>query len=1047
MRLRRVILTGFKTFARRSEVVFEPGMTGIVGPNGSGKSNLVDAIRWALGETKARELRGARMDEVIYAGGHTKARMGVAEVEMIFDNEDGKLAASDPEVSISRRVVRGGDIEYRINSERARLRDVERLLGGTGLTQSGYAVVAQNDIDAIIEATPRQRRALIEQAAGVRPIQIACEDAAKRLDAVDAVVARLSDRLAESEPRLAQLEIEAAAALEARQFTDKLAELRGSLAKEEWRAACARLRQAKRRLEAARTRLDAAASTEGEAQSAIDEARAAFDLARKRQRDAAARLETLRINLERAKSEMERWSDRARGAVLNRAQAVVRSEEAKVAIAAAASEAGSQLPLFEGGATEDESIQAAEMAVSEAQRELQATSARREQVAATVRDADERANAADLRLSEARSAVNALLKELDAASREARTALAAAAQLNGELAGVLGGNGAVAQAAEALGASRLADAIEVIDPADTRAIDAALEEHLGAWIVRDWEQAVGLLEGTGSREEIAASGEAFNAQVVAPRGTRSAWSAIRCRPEAQAAAVRWLGQTWLASDLETARRAVSEAGGQAVLPDGTVVSAFSLRGGPMPDTMALAADAKAAREEASRKQETTEAISLRLQSARESVEELETANRDAGGEVTKALAQLATADGAIVTAKANLELRRQQLERLEREASRRRTIAEQRRLDAERRLAEMQLAIAAGEMDAVTAMVRMSVARNLLGNSSGAVREATYDVEAASAPLAEMETGLLQLESVRSDARVVTARAEDEVAAADLETATAEAEVTELAVAVRDQTDDETDIDPDAARKVEREIVRLERALSAMGAVNALAPEQFEELNQRVKHVRAHRDDLRDAAAKIRGMIAYLTTEAETRFEAVFGAVTANFAELYAELFPGGHATLRMEQPEVTEGDGDPAETDAKAVIAGVEILAQPAGKRLQPLAHLSGGERALTSLAVILAMQQVNPSPFYIFDEVDAPLDDTNVLRLSRLLSRLSAKQQFIMVTHNHVSMAACQALYGVTIDNEGMSSVISVRFAAEEVPEGHVVGIGQSPLRAAAS
>jgi energy-coupling factor transporter ATP-binding protein EcfA2 len=181
MRLRRVVVTGFKTFASRSELLLEPGVTAIVGPNGSGKSNLVDAIRWALGETNARELRGARMDEVIYSGGNARPRMGFAEVELVIDNEDGGLAVDDAEVSVSRRVVRHGDSDFRLNGGRVRLRDLERLLGSTGLTQSGYAVVAQNDIDAIIEATPLQRRALVEQAAGVRSLRAACEDALARV--------------------------------------------------------------------------------------------------------------------------------------------------------------------------------------------------------------------------------------------------------------------------------------------------------------------------------------------------------------------------------------------------------------------------------------------------------------------------------------------------------------------------------------------------------------------------------------------------------------------------------------------------------------------------------------------------------------------------------------------------------------------------------------------------------------------------------------------------------------------------------------------------
>src|SRR5258708_6204811 len=180
MRLRRVTVTGFKTFARRTEVVLDRGITAVVGPNGSGKSNLVDAIRWALGETNARELRGARMDEVIHSGGEGRPPMGMASVDVVIDNSEGRLPVEDSEVGISRRVVRTGDSEYRLNGARVRLRDLERLLSATGLTQNGYAVVAQNDVDGVIEATPAQRRSLVEEAAGGRGLPAAREDALAR---------------------------------------------------------------------------------------------------------------------------------------------------------------------------------------------------------------------------------------------------------------------------------------------------------------------------------------------------------------------------------------------------------------------------------------------------------------------------------------------------------------------------------------------------------------------------------------------------------------------------------------------------------------------------------------------------------------------------------------------------------------------------------------------------------------------------------------------------------------------------------------------------
>jgi chromosome segregation protein len=297
-------------------------------------------------------------------------------------------------------------------------------------------------------------------------------------------------------------------------------------------------------------------------------------------------------------------------------------------------------------------------------------------------------------------------------------------------------------------------------------------------------------------------------------------------------------------------------------------------------------------------------------------------------------------------------------------------------------------------------------------------------------PIAELELAVLALETEHAEVAVAVARAADELSAAELEVVTCEAAVAEHADAVRDLSDDDSvELDPAAAERAEREIVRLERRISSLGAVNALAPEQHEALTARVLTIAAQRDDLARAGADLRAMARHLEREIEQRFDTVFGAVSFHFQELYAELFPGGKATLRLEEPEPAALDLDGIAPPAAERRPGVEILAQPPGKRQTPLRLLSGGERALTALAVVLALQQVNPSPFYVFDEVDAALDDSNVLRFTRLLRRLGDTQQFLVVTHNHITMAAADALWGVTIDADGTSSVLGVRFDEAEV------------------
>lgn len=1191
MRLRRVVISGFKTFARRSEVRLEPGITAIVGPNGSGKSNLVDAIRWALGETNARELRGARMDEVIYSGGNGRGRMGFAEVELVMDNEDGRLAVEDVEVAVSRRVVRHGDSEFRLNGDRVRLRDIERVLGTTGLTQSGYAVVAQNDIDAIIEASPAQRRALVEQAAGVRSLRAATEDALARVGQAELTLHRFEDLLGETEPRLAALAEQASLALEQRELTDRLGHLRGSLAREAWRAARAQLRQATRRAEAAAVRLEAAAAAEAAFAGRLEQHRQRLDELRRGNREAALRLEQARLAVERATGERRRGRDRVAAGVLARAGAAVALRSARAewqlrrdelaTLNAEAGEGGASAATVESrvaavrteyqerareqaeaeaalGAVEaslrglEEERLEADAAVRRSTTQLrlfsEATQALEQRVAeaagavdaletevaaaqaAQLRTSDrERATAAAreasaAELATARQVAAEALAQLDAARQAARVALARAASLRGQVEGALGGRGAIAEAVAAgdISARRLVDSFTVIDPSDGAAIEAALEPHLGAWITADIDAARRLLDAGSAREELMRPDVAAPTSAACPAGARAAVNALRAEPQAAAALAHCLAGTWLVADLQAAERVVAATGATAVTPDGIVVTSTGLRGGGRPGrTLQLAAqehDAAAAAEAAITREHTAEAGRA---AAAQRVAELEAADQAANDDLQVLRLEATERAAAVAAATSRLELERRrltsaraELEARERErgelhgaeghagnaladseqrlaaaraaavgvrdavesarahvlqaadrlrleeteaarllaalaeGDRRRRAATEAVSAAEARCSDASLAILAAELEVLAALAQQRVARQAVGAAQAVIDSAEASLAATVPGLAESERAVAALEAERAEVAVVLARAEDEGVAARAEATAAAERVAELAEAVRGDEEDEGP-EPEAgdAERAEREIIRLERRVAAMGPVNALAPEQHRELAERVAVLRSGRDDLAGACQDIRAMAARLTSAIDSRFEAVFGAVSVHFHELFAELFPGGRATLRREEPARPAGE-DAGDVPAGARPAGVEILAQPPGKRLQPLSLFSGGERALTALAVILALQQVNPSPFYVFDEVDAPLDDSNVLRFTRLLTRLAAEQQFIVVTHNHITMAAADALHGVTSDSDGVSSVISVRFDAdsgETVPEGNVVGLRQSTIRAA--
>ncbi len=1177
MRLRRITLSGFKTFAARSEVLFDPGITAIVGPNGSGKSNLVDAVRWALGETNARELRGQRMDEVIYAGGGGRQRMGLAQVELVIDNEEGTLPSEDPEVSVSRRVARGDrDTEFRINGDHARLRDLERLLGGTGLTQNGYAVVVQNDIDGIIEATPGQRRTLVEQAAGVRALRAACEEASHRLDGADIIVRRLTDLLDDATPRLAELGEQSVAAIELRTMSQRLTELRGSLAHEEWRAARASLKLARRRLEQALGRCEAASEADAAFAHRSEAARQRLDAARAARDAAARRLEEARIQVERGEGQQRRFADRLRSAVAQRGVAVadldsIVPEVRAAAEALAAVEAGDEQRSWDllereadrlrlaateaaaESAVEDERSAAAAGALAAAESEragaaadsraaiaqvdlaaaaVNALAAESETAAARIAElesslsthqarANQTAQQARLtaaRVGEARSAVDSAWEAVNAADRavadaagEARLALAALAAARGRLSGSAADGGiARAVAAGTLRARRLVDCLQITDGGLAGAVAAALEEHLGAWLVDDLVAAAAHLDREGPRERLVRAHLDPVVEQPAPEPFVLLSRAIEVSPDAVGAVSRLLLGVWVAPDLDSAQHAFARGASVAVLRDGTVVTPTGLRGGRAVDTIDLARDERASSLAADRSERLEAAAVAAAANARDRLNDLDQAlsvavdaDRAARAEeaaaaalavgaqqaLAAAVTQAERAAAMLITRRAEadaaLEAQSEADRRLasaaerhagleeaagsaEEHARRVRSAAEAARLAAEEaervlsrakaegahveerreaarraldaarsRLAAAETRRLIAEGDALAAIVHGLHGRAAAGRAAQEQSTAQRDHDLVAQPIAELELAVLGLETEHAEVAVAVARAGDELQSAELEVVACEAAVAEHADAVRDLSDDNSgELDPAAAERAEREIVRLERRIAALGAVNALAPEQHEALTARVMTIAVQRDDLARACGDLRDMARHLEREIERRFDTVFGAVSFHFQELYAELFPGGKATLRLEEPEPV------LDLDAVAVRAerrpGVEILAQPPGKRQTPLRLLSGGERALTALAVVLALQQVNPSPFYVFDEVDAALDDSNVLRFTRLLRRLGATQQFLVVTHNHITMAAADALWGVTIDADGTSSVLGVRF-----DEAEVVASPRAPLR----
>jgi len=1154
--LKSLQLQGFKTFARRTELPFSRGITAIVGPNGSGKSNLVDAIRWALGERNARGLRGQRMEDVIYSGGPGKSAVGMAEVSLTVDNADQRLNVEFNEIEVARRLYRSGESEYLINGARARLKDIDALLASTGLRQDGYAVTAQNDIDFVIQAAPALRRELIEESAGVRRVRDQRQEAMNRLAEADRDMRRARDILNELSPRAEELRLQAVSAEEYRKVADALRSLQGSLARDAWRKAMVQLRRARARQQAAEQKRAAAAQTVAEFEPLYAEHRGALLAAREarwRHQEAVA---GVRLRLAESRHQARIAQERNAAAVqalealqreLTRLNATEQAGSRVVdELARATQAAGLEL------AAADVALQAAaasEQAAREAQAALEADRLNRQQqrheaqretaaIEAELRQLDGRRQFLTEQQQQARTQLEAwavrhgvLSEEFD---RRSRTAEAAGRELQdvgqattsieqqlSETEGALEAarktvveHEATLRALEAeLGAlrtlldgaqrrgprridrhwERLLELIEV-EPSHRAAVEAALEGWLHGWV------APGRDGIASAASAVAAAEDARETLLFAPEDT--SWSPapdgllwvidlVQAPEHVWRLVAHLLRGVVLVADRSEAARIVQQYPDvRAVTPAGEIITSVSYRGGKAADPVlevqariraaedALDGERQAALLAVERVEHDAaerSAVLAQRQGILNRVDGARTAAAQAAGALaaaTEALQREAQQEGQLRQQLIRIGGLLEQAEQLQVD-----TLGRQRALDdgegtAERDLFTLELRIQEAasalsdlvqrrqEIELRAALARqrsddlarqMERAREVLRSHGDelaqrraaeeelAVQPALINEErrqwletslALEAELATLESAqlpdgetLTALEAqLREDEQrnvtlqVELAHADDACTASVADRETAQAEVDRCALALTDggqEIEDDRDVTEEVDwQRTEREVSRLQRRLDAMGAVNLLAPDEYAEVRDRCESLATQLADLEAASAQLTELRQRLEDEIDSRFRTVFQSVAINFQEFFAELFEGGRATLRLE-----------AETDGNPLDDGVEILAQTPGKRLQPLTLLSGGERALTALAFLFALQAVNPSPFYVLDEVDAALDDANVVRFNRVLKRLSADQQFLIVTHNHSTMAQAEVLYGVTLGDHGISRIVSVR------------------------
>jgi chromosome segregation protein len=1128
LRIRRLKLSGFKSFVEPSELRVEPGLTGIVGPNGCGKSNLLEAIRWAMGEGSPKSMRGGGMDDVIFAGTATRPPRDFAEVSILVERDS---EGGSEENEVTRRIERGAGSAYRIDGRDVRAKDVALLFADAATGAHSPALVSQGRIGSVIAAKPTERRQMLEEAAGISGLHARRKDAEQKLRATEANLARLGEILAEQEARAGALRRQARAAERYRQLSDKIRSVEARLVHARWaeadRAAESANREATEAGEQvavlqkvvadAQGRQEQANALLGQRRAALGEARdAALNLAHqlasaRARRDTVIRrleeLERLDISLaaDMAREEALQGDaaraiaqlDEERGVIERR---LVDAEAIAARIAAELSKAETASRNAEAALAELLARQAAmraerrvgEAALDAAQAQVARTGHERQRLADQLEalgDGSDHAAAADEAGRKTKAAAKAL-EEADARRVEAEQGRSAAADRRDAAESSLAAaratfsaarseHDALARALDHGGGSAIASLSA--EPGYERALAAALGEDaeaaIGGDAPRRW-QGSDILAGdpalpqglTSLADHVQAPPElerrlrqigvcdedrgqalAVGQRLVTRDGQLRRWDGFVSTGGGAAAAERLIRSNRLAelaSELPELDKALALAEQER---DAAIKQVEHFRG-VGEEARQAATQAEQEAREATRAGDSATAATERLAAQRTALAErlgdLSPVVAAAAEAVTAAETALAAlpdpaalehelgiarafaggAAAAVADKRAESATRaRETATDRERHGSAAREQSEwrKRQSDAEARLlqaVERQKSQAAeraelrGEPERLGAEIdQLELA--IAGNQTSVAKAASAEQDAErglAEATSEVGQGSEALTAARETRAAEAARAEAQQARS--------AEYARICVerfeCVPQRLPEKLGFDPDEVRDPDAESAQLERLTAdreRLGPVNLVAEQELAEIDAARTSGAAEAEELTQAIHRLRGSIGSLNREGRVRLLAAYEKVDAHFRSLFRTLFDGGQAHL-----ELVESD-DPLE-------AGLEIMAQPPGKRLSTLTLLSGGEQALTAIALIFALFLTNPAPICVLDEVDAPLDDANVERFCDLLERMTQETdtRYLIVTHNAVTMSRMHRLYGVTMIEKGISRLVSVDLSA---------------------
>jgi chromosome segregation protein len=1206
MLLQSLELFGFKSFADKTIFNFHEGVTAVVGPNGCGKSNLLDSVRWALGEQSAKSLRGDEMADVIFNGADTRKPLGFAEVSLTFSDCTTELGVDWHDVRVTRRVYRDGNSEYLLNKTPCRLRDIQNLFADTGIARAAYSMMEQGKIDMVLSSRPEDRRAIFEEAAGITKYKTHKREALRKLEATEANLLRIGDIIKEVKRQIGSLQRQAG---KARRYQALLADLRTldthhsrnqleSLETElaSCHAEIARLGESE---QATREKIDMGENQLAEQRHALDEIdkqiadgrtelqrlqseigthRSRIELNRQRAEELTELIERARKDIaaaEAKRAQQQKEIQEVDALIEKTGQLVQRKQAELIKLTDSISKVRAERSTHE---TQLEELQLTlsknESWIAELEDELSAITVRREATQENLHDLEAAISATNAardgvrsEIAAARAAIETAQKNLDLlkaaaqaweerlqqqqrflndaekslvaierALTEKESRLEILRQLNEQGEGLAQGSQAVLRGLDdparihpAL-AGALVAKLEV-DPKFIAAIEAALGRNLQAVVLQDAKLAPEII-ATLIEKKLGQAALAIPKFCTPPPETGPAalpknavaWAIDKVKaPDSLAPLLaRFLHNVAIFPDLDEALRfknngndlAAATLAGEFISADGVVFAGSEAPSASLLERKAqisiltaehsvLSAQREALRqkrdeaktrfekathdfaaartqsETADRAQSSAENrilfLERELSDAERKIEALRSEQTTLGQQVQAADDRVAKLEEELATERDGLAGQEEQQQAAE--AAREKMT--KREDEAAEQLSELRLSLATEQQrhDSLVAQRQPMLAREAelaeiitvrsteiatfekrLAAQAGESKAAEAAIEKQNTQRTEREAAVAALTNQRADRSSATNEMESELrsvrnslnelhdlrAKQQVRQAQLQLQIDNLAEHIsrryqidlrefapdqaafektlraqlkRKETVPTGDVDP-AGADLPKLIADLTHQLDNVGPVNLDAVNEYDELEERHRFLETQNNDLTASRRELLDVIARINSATKKLFAETFAQVQANFREMFAELFGGGRADLSLMD------ENDP-------LNCGIEITAKPPGKQLQSISLLSGGERAMTAVALLFSIYMVRPSPFCVLDEIDAPLDESNINRFISVLERFVAQSQFIIITHNKRTIAKADVLYGVTMEERGVSKLIGMRLTAARSSE----------------